>query len=293
MESIKNIDSIKVTNNGNEITFVPEEITDAKSSPNRERLILNILVDISSSMAPRLQTVNEQLNIFIKSIYNTRSDVEKILDICVTTFGDSTVKIIRPFGLISEDDIDSFHLKKFDGTTPLGSAMLLAYKHCFDRKTQYDKEETGLTALYRPIIVIISDFHDYDPLVAAVDGIEYGKEKKHSGKIYSEVAELFSKLQDDLIKEITVLPIATDGTVNYNKELFGKLNPKEKYAYTPETGPFGIVLGNIFNALFASMKKMIRIREEDTDDTGLTYEQIQEKKMKNLDDILDNALKDI
>lgn len=236
--------------------FVVDQILDANKS--EKRLIVNFLVDISGSMAGQLPVVNEQFNLFVKNILKGNNDIKYMLDMCVTTFGRNTVEVIKPFGLIKDENA-KFNFKEFNGMTPLGSALLLACKHCLVRKQQY--QETALESveiLYRPIIVVISDFADYDNLTAYINGTKYktadndDEDKNEYVPVYDKMTELIKELQEK--KEITVVSLVAHEKYDQNK--LKKLIDDRKYSYQPGKESFNEVLSKLLAGIYESMFKI-------------------------------------
>ena len=120
------------------------------------------IVDVSSSLKTERENLNTAIRGFIKDIVDSRTTLSSSIDFSIVTFADK-VKIKRPFGYISESDLQEDASKniigenELVGLTNMGSGMFAAWYIAEMRKCMY--KEAGLK--YRqPIFVLISDLRN-------------------------------------------------------------------------------------------------------------------------------------
>ena len=111
-----------------------------------------ILIDVSGSMSgEKIETVN----IALKEMLNSLKKIENpkgIIEICLITFGDGQVKIIKNLSQINDDDVYTLNA---GGNTPMGKAFEKVAEMIEDRDIVSSRS-------YTPTIVLISDGNPTD-----------------------------------------------------------------------------------------------------------------------------------
>lgn len=125
---------------------------------------VTILCDVSGSMQPFLGKLNEQLKILFDSIRS--SEIGRMFfEICIMTFGNGKISLIRDFQLLGDKDI-SPEFQVLDGDTPLGEGILNSLFISEKRKEKIKATFNGLGTYKQPLIIICSDFKHNSTLKA-------------------------------------------------------------------------------------------------------------------------------
>lgn len=151
-----------------------------------------ILLDVSGSMSgEKIETVN----VALKEMINSFKKVENpkgIIELCLMTFGNNQVNIIKPLSKINDQDS---YLLTASGNTPMGMA--------FEKVAEMieDKDVVSSRA-YTPTIVLISDGNptDYNASGKSVEDIMTWEslDKIHSGTRSSKATKLAMGIGNDV-----------------------------------------------------------------------------------------------
>jgi uncharacterized protein YegL len=151
-----------------------------------------ILLDVSGSMqGEKIETVNvalkEMLNSF-KKIENPKG----IIELCLMTFGNNKVEIIKPLSKIEDTDV---YTLTASGNTPMGMA--------FEKVAEMIEDQSVVSSrAYTPTIVLISDGNptDYDASRKTIDEIFGWDSLKaiHSGTRSSKAVKLAMGIGGDV-----------------------------------------------------------------------------------------------
>ncbi len=111
-----------------------------------------LVVDTSGSMrGDKIETVNVALKEMINS-FRKIENPKGIIELCILTFSDSNVKVVKNISQITDEDIYEFTA---DGNTPMGIA--------FEKVAQMIEDYSIVSSrAYTPTIVLISDGNPTD-----------------------------------------------------------------------------------------------------------------------------------
>ena len=151
-----------------------------------------ILLDVSGSMrGEKIETVNVALKEMINS-FKKIENPKGIIELCLITFGNSEVKVIKDLSQIN--DTDSYTLTA-NGNTPMGMA--------FDKVAEMIEDKNIVSSrAYTPTIVLISDGNptDYNPEGKSIEEIMTwdSLQKVHSGIRCSKATKLAMGIGGDV-----------------------------------------------------------------------------------------------
>lgn len=122
-----------------------------------------ILLDVSGSMrGEKIETVNVALKEMINS-FKKIENPKGVIELCLLTFGDDKVEIIKPLSKIEDADV---YTLTANGNTPMGMA--------FKKVAEMIEDQTIVSSrAYTPTVVLISDGNptDYDASGKTLDEI--------------------------------------------------------------------------------------------------------------------------
>ena len=121
-------------------------------------------VDLSASTRPYIDDINRTIKQFVSAVVAKNSYIADSIDFCYVTFNE-TVKVRRPLGYLSSDDIDapwtSIRKEEVGGGADIASALFTTWYMAEERK-KYLRDEFRVHYI-PPIIVLISDLmHNVD-----------------------------------------------------------------------------------------------------------------------------------
>jgi len=151
-----------------------------------------ILLDVSGSMkGEKIETVNVALKEMINS-FKKIENPKGIIELCLITFGNQTVNVIKPLSQINEEDVYTLFA---DGSTPMGMAFDKVYE-------MIEEKEVVSSRSYTPTIVLISDGNptDFDPTDKSIEEIMQWKSlsRIHSGSRLAKATKLAMGIGSDV-----------------------------------------------------------------------------------------------
>ncbi len=151
-----------------------------------------ILLDVSGSMmGEKIETVNVALKEMINS-FKKIENPKGIIELCIITFGDNKVNIIKPLSKINDQDS---YILTAHGNTPMGRAFKKVAEMIEDKNVVSSRA-------YTPTIVLISDGNptDYNALGKSVDEIMNWDSLNmiHSGTRSSKTTKLAMGIGNDV-----------------------------------------------------------------------------------------------
>lgn len=151
-----------------------------------------ILLDVSGSMrGEKIETVNVALKEMINSFKKIKNP-KGIIELCLLTFGNNGVEVIKPLSKIEENDV---YTLTANGNTPMGIALKKVAEMIEDQSIVSSRS-------YTPTIVLISDGNptDYDASNKTIDDIFQWDALKaiHSGTRASKAVRLAMGIGEDV-----------------------------------------------------------------------------------------------
>lgn len=120
-----------------------------------------LLLDFSGSLIPVREQLNRATRNFVRTVLESKGVLTKRIDFATVTFA-SEVKVRRPFGYITEEDLnESCEIRndEMGGMTSMASGMFVAWYLAEARKQMY--KDAGIEDEYKqPVFVLISDLRN-------------------------------------------------------------------------------------------------------------------------------------
>lgn len=118
-----------------------------------------LLLDFSGSLIPVREQLNRATRNFVRTVLESKGVLTKRIDFATVTFA-SEVKVRRPFGYITEEDLnESFEIQKNEmgGMTSMASGLFVAWYLAEARKQMY--KDAGVE-YKQPVFVLMTDLRN-------------------------------------------------------------------------------------------------------------------------------------